>query len=520
LGAAFFFLAVVAASGRPAAAAQPAAPTVMGGVIPMPVSMTSTGGAFTLTSSTGILVEPGTPEVKSIGQYLADALKSSTGFPLQVSVKTGGRDNGNFSLTLAGGDSALGEEGYQLTVTADGATLAAYRPAGLFRGIQTIRQLLPPAVESATAQPGPWAIPTGLIRDYPRFPWRGAMLDVARHFFSVADVERYIDLLAYYKINRFHIHLTDDQGWRIEINAWPQLALYGGSTEVGGGAGGFFTQAEFSDLIAYAKSRYITIIPEIDMPGHVNAALASYAGLNPDGVAPALYTGTKVGFSSLCVTKGITYVFVEQVIRELAALNPGPYIHIGGDEAMSTSAADYAAFVSRIQQLILEQGMRMIGWGDIIRIDDPSPASLMQHWRGDMANLARKGAAAGVKVIMSPADKTYLDMKYDTATTLGLNWAGYIDVRDSYNWDPATAVKGLPESAVLGVEAPLWSETLQSIDDIEFMAFPRVIGLAELGWSPAAGRSWDEYKVRLGGHGPRLTALGVHFYPSAQVPWR
>ena len=487
----------------------------MGGIIPMPASVTATGGTFTLTATANIYVEPGTAEMTAIGQYLADKLNPATGYGMQVLTATGAPTEGSIYLTTVGGDPALGEEGYELTVTQDLVTLVAYQPAGLFRGIQTIRQLLPPPIESSAVQPGPWKMAAGIIRDYPRFVWRGAMLDVARHFFSVDDVKRYIDLIAYYKMNRFHMHLSDDQGWRIMIDSWPNLATYGGSTEVGGGPGGYYTQAEYSDIVAYAQSRYIMVIPEIDMPGHTNAALASYAQLNCDGVAPPLYPGTDVGFSSLCIAKDITFNFVDDVVREIAALTPGPYFHVGGDEASATSAADYVHFVERVQTIVQSHGKQMVGWEEIARIDLFN-TSVAQHWH---SALAQKAAQQGAKVIMSPASKAYLDMKYHASTPLGLIWAGYIDVQDAYTWDPATQVDGVSESDILGVEAPLWSETLQTIDDIEFMAFPRLPGYAEIGWSPATGRSWDEYRIRLGVHGLRLTAMGVNFYRSLLVPW-
>src|SRR6266496_2695924 len=231
--------------------------TSIGNIIPMPVSIASTGGSFVLPSTADIYVEPGTAELTAIGQYLADKLNPSTGYGLQVLTTTGAPPNGNIYLTTVGGDPSLGDEGYQLTVTSDLVTVAAYKPAGLFRGLQTIRQILPVAIENATLQPGPWKMATGTVRDYPRFAWRGSMLDVARHFFSVADVKRYIDLMAYYKLNVFHFHLTDDQGWRIMINSWPNLALYGGGTQVGGTCTNcYYTQAQYSDIVAYAQSRY------------------------------------------------------------------------------------------------------------------------------------------------------------------------------------------------------------------------------------------------------------------------
>ncbi|HUV89387.1 MAG TPA: beta-N-acetylhexosaminidase [Anaerolineae bacterium] len=496
-------------------AGEPAPVPTLDQIIPRPVSATASGGAFSLTPETNIYVDPGTAELTGIAQYLADKLRPATGYGIQVLTASGAPAQGNILLTTVGGDAALGEEGYELAVTPDSVTLVAYQPAGLFRGIQTIRQLLPPSIESATAQPGPWPMASGTIRDYPRFAWRGAMLDVARHFFRVEDVKRTIDLLAYYKMNRFHMHLSDDQGWRIEIRSWPRLAEYGGSTEVGGGPGGYYTQEEYADIVAYAQSRYITVVPEIDTPGHTNAALASYAELNCTGEAPGLYAGTNVGFSSLCVNKEITYRFLEDVVREIAALTPGPYFHIGGDETAATNETDYLQFVERFQRIVQAQGKQMVGWEEIAKAH-LLPTTIVQYWHGQAA---QRIVQQGVQVIMSPASKTYVDMKYDGSTPLGLNWAGMIEVQDGYEWDPAEVLSGLPESNVVGVEAPLWSETIQTMDDIEFMVFPRLAGYAEIGWSPASGREWSEYRVRLAAHGPRLTAMGVNFYRSPQVPW-
>lgn len=488
----------------------------MNNLIPKPVAVTETGGLFTLTAGSHIYVEPETAEMTGLGQYLAGRLRPATGYEMQVSAASGASGPGNIYLATAGGDPALGEEGYELSITQEGVKLLAYQPAGLFRGIQTLRQLLPTSIESPTVQPGPWEIGTGTIRDYPRFAWRGVMLDVSRHFFSVDEVKRYIDLIAYYKMNRFHIHLSDDQGWRIMINAWPNLATYGGSLEVGGGPGGYYTQADYAEIVAYAQSRYIIVVPEIDMPGHTNAALASYAELNCDETAPPLYTGIEVGFSSLCVDKALTFTFVEDVIREIAALTPGPYFHIGADEAAATGVADYKRFVERVQTIVQSQGKQMVGWEEIAHTE-LLPTSIVQIWRDN--DMAQAAIQQGAKIIMSPAPKVYLDMKYDPDTPLGMKWAAYIEVQDAYDWDPVTYAAGISEDDVLGVEAPIWSETLETIADVEFMAFPRLPGCAEIGWSPAAGRAWDDYKLRLGAHGERLSAMGVNFYRSPQVPW-
>jgi hexosaminidase len=501
----------------------------MGNVIPRPVSEVPTRGNFILSADTGIYVEPATDEVKAIGQYLADHLTPSTGYAIQVQATNGAPVKRSIYLSLTGADPALGDEGYELTITPEQVKVVANQPAGLFYGVQTIRQLLPPAIDSSSVQPGAWAMETGTISDYPRFAWRGAMLDVARHFFSVRDVTRYIDLLAYYKINRLHIHLSDDQGWRIQIKSWPNLTVYGSSLEVGGTPGGYFSQDDYAYIVNYAQSRYITVIPEIDMPGHFDAALASYPELTCDGIAPDLYTGTSSPGVSLCVNKDITTTFLENVIGELAALTPGPYIHIGGDEAQATSQPDYINFMNRVQSIVAASGKLAIGWEEIAQ-SQLLPGSVAQHWNLPIGPDSSPDQQAvqqdliqavqqGTKVIMSPADKAYLDMKYQDSTTLGQDWAGYITVETAYNWDPASLITGVSEKNILGVEAPLWSETLNNLNDLEYMAFPRIPGYAEIGWTPQARRDWTEYKVRLAAQGARLEALDVHFYPSPEVPW-
>ena len=301
-------------------------------IIPKPVSITPTGASFTLTNRSDIYVKGESPELLQIGQYLADRLNPSTGFGLEVKTTEKDLVRGKILLVLSDNDPELGDEGYVLVIDEKSVILTASKPAGLFYGVQTLRQLLPSKVEMATAQEGPWEIATGTIRDYPSYSYRGAMRDVARHFFGVDDIKIFIDQLAAYKMNVLHLHLSDDQGWRIEIKSWPNLTAHGGRTEVGGGEGGFYTQEQYSDIVKYAQERFITVIPEIDMPGHTHAALASYPELNAKGSDTTLYTGTDVGFSSLATNKEITYKFVGDVVRELSALTPGPWFHIGGDE--------------------------------------------------------------------------------------------------------------------------------------------------------------------------------------------
>ncbi|MET0135800.1 MAG: family 20 glycosylhydrolase, partial [Kibdelosporangium sp.] len=278
-----------------------AAVAAIDGVVPVPASVTALPGVtYNITAGTQIRAQAG---ATGVADLLATTLRRSTGFALPVSDSSGD----GVVLRLTGADPQVGAQGYQLDVAANGVTVKAASPAGLFAGTQTLRQLLPAKAEAATVQSGPWPVPGARILDHPRFAYRGAMLDVARHFFPPDVVKRYIDELALYKINHLHLHLADDQGWRIVIDSWPRLATYGGSTQVGGGPGGYYTKAQYTDIVNYAAARSVTVVPEIDMPGHTNAALASYAELNCDNTAPPLYTGTAVGFSSLCVPKEVTY---------------------------------------------------------------------------------------------------------------------------------------------------------------------------------------------------------------------
>jgi hexosaminidase len=482
-------------------------------VVPVPVSVQSVPGVtYNLSSATQIRVQAGATEVANL---LAATLRRSTGFALPVSVSTGD----GISLQLSGADPQVGSQGYQLDVASTGVLIKANTTGGLFAGTQTLRQLLPARIEASTVQSGPWPVPGARILDFPRFGHRGAMLDVARHFFTPDIVKRYIDELALYKINYLHLHLADDQGWRIVIDSWPRLTTVGGSTQVGGGPGGFYTKAQYSDIVSYAAARNITVIPEIDMPGHTNAALASYAELNCDGVAPPLYTGTGVGFSSLCVAKELTYQFIDDVLRELAALTPGPYLHIGGDEASSTSDTDYRTFVNRVLPIVSKYGKQPLGWHDVAKVSPPA-SFIPQYWGTTTRNTSVTAAATrGNKILMSPANKAYLDMKYNSSTPIGLSWAGFIEVRTAYDWNPGTHLRGVAEASVRGVEGPLWSETIRTLPDIEFLAFPRLPALAELGWSPWSKHDWTTFSQRLGAQGPRWQVMGVNFYRSTQVPW-
>ncbi|WP_285471582.1 beta-N-acetylhexosaminidase [Actinoplanes sp. NBRC 101535] len=472
----------------------------LGDVIPVPaVVRPVTTTTFTIVSSTRVST---VPEAEAVAGRLAAGLSTATGLP----VTTG--DGGSIRLSL---DPGLGAEAYRLEITAGAVTLTGGSPQGLFWGVQTVLQL-----ESGGVLPG------GVIEDRPRFPYRGAMLDLARHFFTVDEIKAHIDQLVPFKINHLHLHLTDDQGWRLEIPGRPRLTEIGGGpgTGVDGAGPGFLTTAAYAEVVAYAADRFVGIVPEIDMPGHVNAAQVAYPELTADGQPVAPRTDTAVGYSSLPAGPETTYAFVEDVIRTVADLTPGPYLHIGGDECHSTPAADYRAFLERVLPIPAKYGKTVIGWHEIAAVDLPDHV-VVQYWRpeADDAGTAR-AAAEGRRVIMSPADRVYLDMKYDADTPLGLDWAGLIGVERAYDWDPADRLPGVGEESLLGVEAPLWSETLRSVDDVHRMTFPRLPAVAEVAWSPRAARDWPSFRERLAAYGPRWDAAGVDYYRSPEIDWR
>ncbi|MCB0651113.1 MAG: beta-N-acetylhexosaminidase [Saprospiraceae bacterium] len=485
-------------------------------IIPKPLTLTATGLSFELTAKTDIYLGSADQQLQWVGNYLADMINPPTGLDMKVITSEDKPGKGHIYLNLSNGTD-FGEEGYQLEVTPEGISIMANTSAGIFYGVQTLRQLLPPAIEKNITQPGPWLVASGTIKDQPTYGYRGAMLDVARHFFAPDEVKQFIDYLAMFKMNRLHLHLSDDQGWRIEIKSWPNLTAHGGSTEVGGGEGGFYTQDQYAALVKYAQDRFIEIVPEIDMPGHTNAALASYAELNCDGKATELYTGIKVGFSTLCTNKEITYKFIEDVFTELAALTPGAYIHIGGDESHVTPLKDYIPFINRAQEIVEKQGKKVMGWDEIAHAK-LLPNTVVQWW-AEVEN-AQNGVKQGAKVLVSPAHKAYLDMQYDSTTQLGLHWAGYIEVDSAYIWDLATIAEGIGKDNIIGIEAPLWSETVTNMAEVEYMIFPRLPGYAEIGWSPTDIRGWEEYKVRLGKQKTRFDIMGINYYPSKLVPWQ
>jgi len=434
----------------------------------------------------------------------------------------------------------MGKEGYRIIIAKHCTTLLALTACGLFYSIQTFRQILPPTWTDYLSYNDDdyllirnkfdhFAIPTGTIYDRPEFAFRSTMLDVVRHFFSLETLKRHIRNMSMFKINHLHLHLSDDQGWRIQIKSWPNLTLIGSLSEVGGlhqegQDPWFYSQEQYREIIEFAQDHYITIIPEIEMPGHTNAALASYADLNTDGNAKQLYTGRNVGFSSLDTEKEITYQFIQDVIGEVASLTDGPYIHIGGDESMATPKEGYSDFIAKVQRIVEENGKIMIGWEEILSSNELNPStSVVQIWKTKSKNILKEKKKLNRSYILSPADKVYMDMKYNASTPIGLTWAGFISVQVSYDWKIKDILRreGITKTdIVLGVEAPLWCETITTANDIDFMVFPRLLSLAEISWTASTNRSsWEDYKVRLGKHKKQLEALRINYYPSPDIPW-
>ena len=495
------------------------------GLVPTPTSIRAGDGAAPFRLDHAVQIS-GDPDAAAA---LAAILTARTG----ITPAEQGDDHRAIELRIIGGGAA---ESYAITADAASVIVTAADAAGLFYGVQTLGQLV---VRDREA----FAIPAVLIEDAPRFAYRGVMLDVARHFFPVETVKAYIDRAAGLKFNALHLHLTDDQGWRIHLESRPKLTELGAATAVGGDAGGFFSKADYREIVRYAASRHMIVVPEVDLPGHTHAVGLAYPELaeapelshhvgNGDEEAPAAgrpFTGIAVGFSSLKVHDEATYDFVADVIGELAAMTPGPYVHIGGDEALGTDPDDFALFMERATTIVADIGKTPITWheaGAAPRID---PCTVGQYWgftkpTDGADEKARAFVDNGAKVILSPADAVYLDMKYDADTPLGQTWAnGPTSVERAYSWDPGSVIDGLGDDDILGVEAALWAEPIRTLDDIDEMAFPRLAAAAEAAWSPSPAdselRTWDSFRARVGALGPLWSSLGIGFHHSPEIPW-
>ena len=517
-------------------------------IIPLPTTMTPGPGEFVLTASTIIVTDPA---VTAQGRQLAGLLNAPTGFDLAV--RGGVSPSAGFLALRIDKNfvTALGDEGYRLEATTKGVTIRAATPHGVFHGMQTLRQLLPVDVyRQATVAGVTWRVPAVVIEDTPRFSWRGAHLDVSRHFMPKEFVKKYIDLLAIHKMNRFHWHLTDDQGWRLEIKKYPRLTDVGAwrsETLVGHDVrdnspdaaqrkfdgvkhGGFYTQDEVREIVAYAAARFVTVIPEIEMPGHSQEVVAAYPDLGStnERVQPR----TRWGISPYLLNPSdLTVAFMQDVLAETMALFPSPWIHVGGDEAIKDQWKANAQIQARIKELGLKdehelqswfirqmdtfltsRGRRLVGWDEILE-GGLAPNATVMSWRGLDGALA--AARAKRDAVLTPTAWTYFDY-YQTRDTANepLAIGGFLPLDKVYTWEPMP--EGLePEfrKHILGVQGQLWSEYLQNPKQVEYAAYPRLTALAEVGWTPTAQRTLDEFLSRMAIHLQRLKILDVNFRP-------
>lgn len=469
-------------------------------LLPLPQQVTARNGSLVIDAHSRVVAGHGVDPMDPVVVHLVADVQFATGLHLRRSTEPPAV--GDIAVRLDPSTVELhGDEGYELTIGSDGAEVVAATRHGLWHGTRTLVQLFSHSMHDGE-------LPAVHIVDRPRFEWRGAMLDVARHFFGVDHVLRFVELMARFKLNRLHLHLSDDQGWRLAIDGWPALTAVGASSAVGGDYGGFFSRADYREIVAHAARHFVTVVPEIDMPGHTNAALASVPDLNVDGVTPPLYTGTEVGFSSLHLAAPATHRFVRDVIAQLAADTPGEYLHVGGDEAHSTDRDAYVEFIALLQREVHSQGKRMIGWEEIATAP-LAPATLVQHW---LHPAVAAGASSGTRFVMSPSRHTYLDMKHSAECHVGRRWAGFIDLATAYGWDPAALIDGVGDDRIAGVEAPLWTERVVSFADVEYLCYPRLACIAEVGWTAQAHRTWDDFRPRLQVHTDRLAATGVNVH--------
>lgn len=508
-------------------------------VIPQPVRLTRTPGAFVLTGRSVISTDAA---MRGVGYALADYVAPATGYRIPV-----GASAGVISIRTDTSLARLGEEGYRLVVTPTGVAIRASKPAGAFYAVQTLRQLLPVEIfREAKVDGVAWTIPGAIIEDSPRFQWRGAHLDVGRHFMPKAFVKKYIDLLALHKLNRFHWHLTEDQGWRIEIKKYPRLTEIGAwrrETLVGrqrGYAdsaqwrfdgqrhGGFYTQDDVREVVAYAAARFITVVPEIEMPGHAQAAIAAYPELGNTG--DSVGVGTRWGvYSRILNPEESTIRFMQDVLTEVLTLFPGRYVHIGGDEAVKNEwqASPRAQarirelglkdehelqsyFIRRMDEFLTARGRSLVGWDEILE-GGLAPNAVVMSWRGTEGGIA--AAQADHDVVMTPTSHTYFDY-YQALDTVAepIAIGGFLPLETVYGYEPVPAVL-TPDQArrVLGTQAQLWTEYMPNPRKVEYMAFPRLSALAEVAWTPRDRKDFADFTTRLGTHLGRLAILDVNY---------
>ena len=490
-------------------------------LIPVPQEMKVNSDSFTLTRNAAITLDQSNQALVGIAEYLNEKISPATGFELPV------EKHGKIEFKLVE-DESLGDEGYQLKVKHSDILITANKPAGIFYGVQTLLQMFPAEIKSKTVQPEDkkWTIPCAEITDKPQFPWRGLMLDVSRHWFTKEEVLKYIDELAEYKMNVFHWHLTDDQGWRLEIKSLPKLTEVGAWRAPRVGQwwqrerqqpgeettyGGFYTQEDVKEVLAYAAKRYVRVIPEIDVPGHSVAALVAYPELACMKAPDAVNVGNKFygeDENTLCIGKDYTFEFMDKVLTEVAALFPDEYVHIGGDECfkgfwhkcprcqvrmkaenLKNEEELQSYFIHRMGDLLKSKGKKLVGWDEILE--------------GGI-----KAAKAGHHVIMTPTEHCYLDL-WQGEPSVEPDTYSMCRLKDSYSFNPVP--EGVPAEMVLGGQGNLWAESLPTFRHVEYMTWPRGWALSEVLWSGPAKTDWEKFWPRVEKHFVRADQADINY---------
>jgi hexosaminidase len=515
-------------------------------IIPQPVEMLPGKGAFAMSKTTTIAYNH--PDARAVAEMLAQKLSTPTGFALKAMMGKTASIQLNLNDTP---DGRIGKEGYVLDAGLKGVVLSANAPAGLFYGVQTMMQLLPKEVEQKAATAANWSIPVVKITDYPRFGWRGIMLDVSRHFFSKEDVKTYIDQIARYKYNTLHWHLTDDNGWRVEIKSLPKLSSVGAwrvertghfgdraNPKPGEPAtyGGFYTHDDIREVIRYAAERHVTIVPEIDVPGHSMAAIAAYPELsctkdtsikvNPGTPFSEWYgngTFKMLVDSTLNPSDEKVYDFLDKVFTEVAELFPNPYIHVGGDECYKGYWANdpgcqalmkklnirhvedlQGYFMGRVEKILSAKGKKLLGWDEILE-GGISPGATVMSWRGIKGGI--EAAHLGHDVVMTPTTFAYLDYNQGEQTVDPPIYAG-LRVSKSYSFEPVP--DGVDAKHILGGQGNVWTEQIPNLRHLEYMTYPRAWALSEVYWSPKEAKNWGHFAQRMEAHFPRAEAARVN----------
>jgi len=513
-------------------------------IIPEPVSLVLGKGVFVIDEQTSLIVPKGNVELIKMANDMNDWINVLVGVTLPIKHQASSTER-SISLLLDPELKKTGnDEGYELSITEHGVKLQSRNAAGVFYGMQTIRQLLHFSVEKNNQQI--CKLPVLEIVDYPKLKWRGLMLDVSRHFFTKEFVKKYIDDMARYKFNIFHWHLTDDQGWRIEIKAFPRL------TEVGAWRvprtgfstnfdlpkkneaatyGGYYTQQDIKEIIAYATERHITVVPEIDVPGHSLAAIAAYPYLSATGYIYAVNPGSKfyeIEDNTLNPADERVYTFLDKVFTEVAALFPGVYIHIGGDECtkhfwqrsamvqnfmkqkgIQEEHALQSYFIKRVEQILKKKKKKLIGWDEILE-GGLAPDATVMSWRGVDGGI--EAAKQGHKVILTPNSNTYLDL-YQGDPMLEPITYDMLRLKNTYNWNPVAS--GIDSTLVLGGQGNLWSESVPTGRHAEYMTWPRSLALAEVFWSPTAKQNWTNFQEKLEPQFEILDAAQINYSRAA-----